>query len=110
MSKVFYDRYIEFEEIEVEMKGLELSAEEKEELNHLIDETIHHRVLDRVLTHLPKEHHEHFLEKFHNAPHDESLINYLDEKIEQSVEEHIKDEMDKLKKEILEDLKAAKKK
>lgn len=105
MSKIFYDRYLDFEEIEIEIKNLNLSSEEKEEINHLIDETIHHRVLERVLTHLPLEHHADFLDKFHQAPYDETLIKYINDRVEQSVEVHIKDEMEKIKQEILKDIK-----
>lgn len=105
MSKLFFDKFIEFEEIEIELKGAGLPLEEKREIERLIDEMVHHRVLDRLLTHLPREHHEEFLKKFHQAPFDESLIAYLDEKIEDSVEKHIKDEMAKVKEEILEDIK-----
>lgn len=109
MSKIFYDRFIEFEEIEIELQSAGLSLEEKRELEQLIDEMVHHRVLDRLLTHLPKEHHQEFLQKFHKSPFDESLINYLNERIKDSVEKHIKEEVGKLKKEILEDLKSSRK-
>lgn len=107
MSRIFYDRFIILEEIEVELDNLGLEAEERQELDQLIDEMIHHRVLDRILTHLPKKHHTEFLEQFHKAPYDEGLIDYLNEKVERSVEEHIREEMEKLKKDILEDIKSA---
>lgn len=108
MSKLFWDKHVIFEEIEVELKDLSLDLEERKEVEHLIDELLTHRVLGRILTHLPKEHHEEFLVKFHEAPYDESLLKYLDEKIEDSVEKHIRDEVETIKKEILEDLKIAK--
>lgn len=106
MSRVFYDRFIILEEIEVELDKLDMESEERQELDQLIDEIIHHKVLDRLLTHLPKKHHTEFLERFHKAPYDDTLIDYLNEKIERSVEEHVREEMGKLKKEILEDIKA----
>lgn len=108
MSKIFYDHFIKLEEIEVEFDKLEMEPEEREELEHLVEEMVHHRVLDRILTHLPRHHHAEFLDRFHKAPHDESLIRYLDEKIERSVKEHVEEEMEKLKKEILEDLRSSK--
>ncbi len=104
MSKVFYDHLIVLEEVEVELNKLDLDRDERRELEHLIEEMTHHRVLDRVLTHLPKQHHEEFLKRFAKTPHDPGLIEYLDDKIEESVEEHVKDEMGKLKHEILSDL------
>ncbi|MEK7521814.1 MAG: hypothetical protein AAB599_03380 [Patescibacteria group bacterium] len=104
MSKVWYDHLIILEEVEIELGKLELDREEKRELEHLIEEMTHHRVMDRVLTHLPKQHHKEYLKRFANSPHDPGLIHYLNERIEESVEEHVKDEMKKLKKEILSDL------
>lgn len=110
MSKVFYDVHIHLEEIEIELDKLELEHEEKQELGHLIDEMIHYRIMDRILTHLPREHHTEFLSRFKRAPYDHSLLAWLDSRIEKSVEEHVKEEMEKLKKEILEDIKSSKKK
>ena len=110
MSKIFYDRFIILEEIEVELDNLGLESEERQELDQLIDEMIHHRVLDRILTHLPKEHHAEFLDRFHKAPYDKGLLDYLNEKVERSVEEHVREEMRELKKEILEDVLTSKKK
>ncbi|MBI2590486.1 MAG: hypothetical protein HYW33_01205 [Candidatus Blackburnbacteria bacterium] len=104
MSKLFYDHLIILEEVEIELGKLELSREEKRELEELIEEILHHRVLGRVLSDLPEVHHEDFLQKFKNAPHDTFLIEYLNERIERSVEEHIKEEIEKLKKEILTDI------
>lgn len=110
MSKIFYDHFIKLEEVEVEFDKLEMEPEEREEIEHLIEEMIHHRVMDRLLTYLPKHHHAEFLDRFHKMPYDESLIRYLDEKIEKTVKEHVEEEMEKLKREILEDLEASKKK
>ena len=104
MSKVWYDHLIILEEVEVELDKLEMDRDERREMEHLIEEMIHHRVMDRVLTHLPRKHHEEFLSRFTKTPHDPALIHYLDEKIEASVEKHVKDEMSKLKREIFNDL------
>lgn len=109
MSKIFYDKFVILEEVEVELKKLEMESEEREEVEHLIEEMIHHRVLDRILTYLPRHHHAEFLDRFHKAPYDEALIRYLDQRIEKSVKEHVEEEIEKLKKEILEDLRASKK-
>jgi hypothetical protein len=109
MSKLYYDHLVILEDVEIELNQMGLDRSERAEIEDLIEETIHHRVLERVLQHLPQEHHEEFLGKFTKAPHDPSLIRYLDQKIEASVERHIKDEMEKLKKELLEDIRTSKK-
>ena len=110
MSKIFYDHLIFFEEIEIELDKLNLGAEERHELERLVDEIVHHRVFDRILTHMPQKHHRQFLEAFHKAPHDPKLLDFLNERIEESVQKHIQDEAKKLKKELLEDIRATKKK
>lgn len=105
MSRIWYDHLIILEEVEVEINNLDLEAEEKEELHHLIDEMVHHRVLNRVLQVLPRHHHASFLVEFKKRPHDPALIDYINEKIDESVEKVVKEEIEKLKKELLEDLK-----
>lgn len=109
MSRIFYDHLIVIEDLEDVVKGD--SPEEREELHQLIDEMIHHRVLGCILDQLPRENHEEFLEKFHAAPYDESLVDYLQEKTPKNVdiEEKIKEEVAKLKKELIRELKLKKK-
>ena len=109
MAKLYYDHLIIFEEVDVELGKLDLEHEEKEELHHLIEEMVHHRVMDRVLQVLPRQHHENFMHEFKKRPHDTALIHYINERIDESVERHIQEEMEKLKEEILEDLKGKKK-
>lgn len=109
MSKLFFDHLIEFEEVEIELKKLELSREERHELEGLIDSMVHHRVLGRVLKHLPLEHHEEFLDRYHKKPYDPALLAWINQRIEDSVEKHVREEVSKLKKEILEDLHSPKK-
>lgn len=106
MSKIFYDHLIVIEELEGVVKRAQ-THEEREELHRLVDEMIHHRVLGCILDHLPREHHEEFLEKFHAAPYDDSLIGYLQEKTPQEIdiEQKIREEVAKLKKELLKEIK-----
>ena len=68
MSKLFYDHLITLDEIEVVIKKNASSKEEKEELWALVDEIVTHKVLEKVLDKLPREHHEEFLELFHKCP------------------------------------------
>ena len=110
MSKIFYDHLIIFEEIDNALKGEGLESEERDELHQLIDEMIHHRVLGCILDHLPREHHEEFLERFHQTPYDEGLIQYLQEKTPKDldIEEKIKEAVEQLKQELLLELKKKK--
>ncbi|MBI4058909.1 hypothetical protein HY404_01570 [Candidatus Microgenomates bacterium] len=110
MAKIFYDHLIVIDEVEDELNNLEMEREEKEEIQQLIDETIHHRVLGCILDHLPREHHEEFLEKFHQTPYDEQIIIFLQEKTprEIDIEEKIKEAVAELKKELLAEIKGKK--
>jgi len=101
MSKVFYDHLIVLTEVEAEIKKTAQTPEEKEELWKLVDEMIHHRVMERVLDKLPKVHHEDFLTRFHEAPHDDNLIDYLTKQMGENVEELIKREIGELAYELL---------
>jgi hypothetical protein len=109
MSKLFFDHLIVMEEVEVFVKKTAQTKEEREELWELIDEIIHHKVFDVILGQLPHEHHNEFLEKFHAHPHDESLIDYLKEKIGKNIEELIRQEIGGLSTELLESIKESKK-
>jgi len=102
MSKLFYDHLIVIEEINNTLVALELPEEDYNETLSIIDETVHHHVLDVILTHLPNEHHETFLEQLASAPHDKSILIFLNEKSPVDIEEEIAKTIDKLKEELLE--------
>lgn len=104
MSKIFYDHLIVLEEVEDEITSSSKTHEEREELWGIVDDIIHHRVLGKILDHLPSEHHEDFMDRFHKKPHDERLIDYLNEKIEENVEEIIKQEIGNLAFELLQEI------
>ncbi len=104
MSKLFFDYLVILEEVEVEIKNASNSSEEKEELWGLVDEIVLHRVLHTIFSNLPEAHHEDFLNRFHEAPHNEGLVEYLSEKMEKDVEKIIKEEVENLKIEILKEI------
>jgi hypothetical protein len=104
MSKIFYDHLIVLEELEVVIKNTAETPQEKEELWNLVDEIVHHRVLICVLDRLPIQYHQEFLGRFHEKPHDESLIDFLKEKGGQDFEEVIKKEIEALNHELLREI------
>ena len=109
MSKIFYDHLVYREEIIAELDKHRISIEEREELVQLVDETIHHHVLDAILSNLPKEKHEDFLVRFHNTPFDDRLLDYLKKEIK-DIEKIIQQEAKKIKVELLAEIKRAQKK
>jgi ribonucleotide reductase beta subunit family protein with ferritin-like domain len=100
MNLIFYDHLIILENLEPKISELGLEPEEKETLNQIVEETVHFRLITKILDTLPKEDHEEFLEFFHQAPHEEKLLQYLKEKIE-DIEEIIKKEIEDLEKTLL---------
>ncbi len=106
--KIFYDHLINLEELIVELDGHEIAVEEREELIGLMDQTMHHQILEAILDHLPKEHHEDFLSRFHQAPHSPDLLVFIKERVTVDIESVIKDRAGKAKKEILREIKKSK--
>ena len=109
MTKVFYDHLIVREEIDLELEKYELSTVEKEELIQLIDETLHHEILNLVLANLPVEKHEEFLQQFHNDPENEHHLIYIKRITGKDLSKLIKQEAQKVKKEILSQIKTHRK-
>lgn len=101
MSILFYDHLIVVEKIDKKIKKVSGSNDEMQELWRYVEEIIHAKVFDCCLGNLPEEHHQEFLERFHEAPHDSGLVEYLNQKIGKDVEKLIKDEIKKLSKELL---------
>ena len=101
MSKIFYDHLIILEEIDIVVKDIAQTKDEQEELWKLIDEIIHHRILGTIFDHLPREHHDEFLDRFHRWPHDERHIEWLNQRVHRDIEDVIKEEVRLLEKEIL---------
>ena len=93
MSKIFFDHLIELETVEAEIKKVSKTQEEKEELWKIVDDIINHKTLEFILDKLSIQNHGEFLERFHQAPHDTGLINYLSEKIGENIEELLKQEL-----------------
>lgn len=107
MTKIFYDHLTVTEEITSVFDSYSVPIEERKELEELIGQTVHHEVLNTILTHLPKEKHDHFLTKFHAAPHDKELLDYLKKEIKIDIEKEITLQATKIKKELLEEIKRA---
>jgi len=105
MTKIFYDHLIVFEEVLTELDSYELEPEERSELVILIEENLHHTVLDVILTNLPKEQHEVFLAEFYQTPHSKKLLVFLETHAGPDISDKISQAVAKAKKEILSEIK-----
>lgn len=98
--KPFWDQLVEIEEIKIKIKEYGLREEEENELLDLTYQTFDLRVMETVLSHLPQEKHQRFLDTFSRKPHHPRLMAFLKEEIE-NIEEKIKKLARQVKKEIL---------
>lgn len=101
MNKVFYDHLVEIDEI---------TALVDRDLTEIIDNTMHHHILDEILTHLPVEHHKDFLERLAHAPGDPGILISIQELTVIDIEDAIRKRAKSVKKELLGVIKKAKKK
>lgn len=108
MSKIFYDRIMTLEKVEKELSKIATSKEEKQELEMIVDEYIHHRMMGCILDKLPHDHHEHFLTQFSEAPHHEGLWKFLSERVPEDIENFLREEAVKIGEELLEVIKGKK--
>ena len=108
MNKIFYDHLIIIEEITEVLATHQLTRSECEEILELVDKTMHTEILQSILKHLPHHHHEEFLMKFHAVPHDIGLMTYLKDRTVVDIEKIILLTANKVKKNVLKEIQAAK--
>ena len=106
--KHFYTHLVEIESIIIELDKLDLSQEQKIQLTTLIDSSLHHTILDAVLSELSPEDKTVFLNHLKEDDHGK-IWKFLNEKVD-NIEERIKKTAGDLKNELHEDLKEAKNK
>ncbi len=104
MKRYFYTHLVEYESILVELDKLDLSEDERKHLAKLIDESLHHKILDAVLSELSEEDKKTFLLHHHREEHDKlwKLLNEKVDKIEEKIKKAADDLKDEMKKDIQE--------
>lgn len=105
MAKLFYDHLISIHEVLGELDKHKLSHDEKVDIVKTIDTTIHYQVIETILTHLPSDKHQEFIDNFHKKPHDKKHLKYLKEHKE-DIEVEIQKKVKKTTREILKDFKS----
>ncbi len=108
MKKHFYSHLVRLDSIHIALNDLELTVEERDELVGFMDSSIHHIVLDTILSELSEYDKKLFLTHLHSQKHDE-IWELLHEK-SKDIETKIKNAVDDLKKQLHEDIYEAKKK
>lgn len=104
----FYSHLVEIDSITLALDEMNLSDSQKKHLASLIDSTIHHEILDIIFSNLPEGDKEMLMNKIKNDPEDKEIMKILNEKVE-NIEEEIKEAVSKLKVQLHEDIKEARK-
>ena len=102
----FFDHLLSLNEVEAEINSVSETVEEKLELWQIVDELVHHKMLDTILGNLHEDHHEEFLTSLYERPHDKVIMRYLKEKIGENVEELLRQEIGNLASEILKEIRS----
>lgn len=110
MSKSLFNHLTLVEEIITEIDMHDLSTEERDELVDLVHQTMNHHTLAAVLDHLPQDKHQEFITKYTNDPQNQELLAWLKSEIKIDIEQEITTQAAKIKKEILAEIKKAKRK
>lgn len=103
----FYSHLIEIEPLMLVLNELNIKDHHKRHLAYLIDSSLHHSVMDIILSELSEQDKTIFLTKLHQDPHSPDLMEFLNDRISK-IEDKIIQAADELKAEIYKDIKEAK--
>ena len=104
--KKFYQHLIEVQSLTVELDELDLTQEQKTHLSSLVDSSLHHTVLDAILSELSESDKHVFINHLKTQDH-EKIWGFLNSKVDK-IEDKIKKAADDLKEQLRKDLKEAK--
>lgn len=104
MSKLFYDHLIAIDDVVFELDRYEIPQSDREQFMEMLDEVLHHHIVDTILLYLPHEHHSYFLERFAREPHHSSILDFVKEKTKVDIENEIKRTVEYVKKKVLKDI------
>lgn len=108
MKEAFYSHIIEVNTLIVELDSLNLSDEQNHHLASLIDTSLHHTILDVILSELSDDDKKTFLSHLNSNDHSK-IWDHLNSKVE-NIEDKIKKAADDLKVDLHKDIKEAKEK
>ena len=103
----FYSQIISIESIIEELHDMDLSEQERMHLAALVDSSIHHAIIDEVLSQLNDEDKKLFLKLLAEEKSHEKISEFLDSKID-NIKDKIKKVADDLVTEMHKDVKEAK--
>lgn len=106
MKKYFYSHLVETESLLLAIHKMDLDESEKAHIVSLIDSSLHHTVLDAVLSELSEKDKKIFLEYVVKDEHDK-VWKHLNEKVD-GIEQKIKTAAEELTKQLHKDIEDSK--
>lgn len=102
---LFYSHLLsDLKKIEEAIGRLPISKKEKLEASVLVQETIHHTVIDIILEHLEEIHHERVLFEMYRAPHNRAILDVVKNLSGKDIELVLGTRLQELQIELLTDL------
>ena len=86
------------------LEQLTLNRQEKSQALSLINQTIHHVVIDTILENLDDRHHQRIIARIQIAPDDRSIIDLINTLINQDIEQLLRRRLTAIYLDLLEDL------
>lgn len=105
---MFYAELVKVESIIVALDELNLKDDHKKHLSKLVDSTIHHTIMDLILSKLSKSDQAEFIKIYNQDPRSKEIMKFLNSKIS-GIDQEIEIAAKKLKVELHEDIKEARK-
>jgi len=105
MSDYFYAHIVNPHDIHMVLDVLDITPEEKSHLSSILESSLHHHIVDLILTELPEDHKHTFLIHLTDDNHN-AMWTLVKEKIE-NPEEKIRLSLEQFKQDILHDIQEA---
>lgn len=102
MKQYFYSHIVETDSLVVAINNMQFTDKEKSHLISLIDSSLHHTVLDAILSELSLEDKQIFLRHMISNEHDK-IWEHLNDKVD-NIEEKIKKAANDIKKQLHDDI------
>ncbi len=102
MKKNFYSQLVDIEAVYFSLHALDMNEKEKQDLMVIVESSVHHLVIDTVLSELPEKDKEKFMT--HLAANDDAAVWKLLRKNTKDIDKKIVKAVEELKKELRQDI------
>lgn len=103
--KVFYSHLlVNYGELAATVEKLTISQAEKSRALEIINQTIHHEVVEAILSHVDERHHSRILTRIAAAPDDPGILDLVSQLIADDIEVILKKRIAAMYLDLMEDL------